>query len=371
MDKIDCGTLFEHINPNKHKIAKGLTLLSQWRGRRALFKVNGRYYEASSENYTSQCGGRIIHIYRQPHTSKYEMVGPPDNMLQWHQNPFASDSNGILAVYVDCYPEDVAAFDTLMDGAVREIESYYSDLQCSLAKHRGDAYRNRKGTQRAVYILHTSNMYRHDGGEEEEEPDRECDCCGTYVDSDGYCSECEEYTMGEWYGEQTNAAADEEDSWMTGDREADMWDLDSDMDDPYFTDRVKEHGGKFMLSCDDECLDRGLAHSFAISCYGNGEVFIDHDHTAFAALQLLSEHLKRRPVFMSSNMGSPYGATPQVIFDLHKVKAELREEYGVDVVAPPTYATNPNEGDHYIDSLALVVEDMKLFEEVCREQGWS
>lgn len=363
----DRGSLFNHLNVSGHP--RGLRLLEYIKGREGIFSINGRYYGGTALNYTSQCGGRVIHI--SPFTKSEVWVGEKvDATVDGPYNiPFASGCNGILMVLVDCVPEDIPAFDLWIDNAMRQLREYHGELESSMAKHRGDAYRGRFGdnVQRVVYIIHTANMHRHGEAEEDECEDRECPYCESYVDSDGYCSECDEYTMEEWYCEYRTPPCDEEDYWMTGDRDEDMSSYEDVFDDRYLWDRANEYAnGVVQLAFDDGSMEFGLAHSFHINAYGDGKVDIIGNNLTDAVMRAVRRDLSRKPVFMSSNMGSPYGATPHVMADLYLQRELLKKKYGVALVQPEHYATNPNEGDHYIDSLCLVVEDMNLFKEATR-----
>ena len=62
------------------------------------------------------------------------------------------------------------------------------------------------------------------------------------------------------------------------------------------------------------------------------------------------------PVFLSSNVAEPEYATAHLIAALRRSTSLLRN-YGLRLLAPDHFATNPNERNHYIDGIMIVGVD--------------
>jgi hypothetical protein len=110
--------------------------------------------------------------------------------------------------------------------------------------------------------------------------------------------------------------------------------------------------------------NKGLLCNLVLeSVHNAGDVVCTVDTAMAGLLKYAAPSLIHSPVFLSSNMGDPYGHTAWFIEQLQVRAADILRDYGVDVVAPSDYATNPNMNYHYIDSVNLSIVNFNKFQE--------
>lgn len=314
----------------------------------------GSWMLLRGSSFPSMCGGRLIvagmvdegDLFNEYRYELRRLAHMPDNFSA--ESMFRNARSGIIG-YVNLDQQYTHAT-MVRDGLLRLFGE--SDM-VSVAEY----------TSRFDDIVwaHCRNEEMHDEYHGSPSGRRQCHWCGRFISSSGYCSWCGEYVSN---GRSRTDDRDVQckDDWIAkAIREGDYDPAHHAMPRARISVRLSNH-----RRANDDMIEFGRSfENGAVKVLTNWKmpprkrsaILGPDDAVDYLAMLIDRAGVMNGPVVISSNVGEPlYPPTAWAMATLIKHKDEF-EKRGLIVISPDDMGTNPNEGYHYIDSVAVATAE--------------